>query len=557
MLKKIKKDIISIRKKTGESSILAFAKVYLMRHLKLELSKAHLETYKVLHSLSKNRGERFVMAAPRDFGKSTMITLVYVLYCVCYQKERLILLASNTSKQSKRIMDNIKSELLANSLLKEDFPELFEFNGKPKPPRWTRDEIETRTGIKVVAISVVESNRGIRYKEYRPSLIICDDLEKGNAFSSNEAIEKVKDWFEKTILMIGSPESNFIMLGTFFHPYCLIGDLLDEKKHPGWGKKIIAALVSQPENIELWEQWSNILNGRDTYNDKAGREAAESFYMNNKEAMDKGAESIWPQKWSIYQLKCEEDANIVVFSSERQNNPVDPKMQIFKMDELRFYTDSYRNSEELIKSLADVSYYGACDPSTGKGDYSAIIVIARDNETGVLYVIESDIRLRSVDDTINDIIAYARRYHFMGFFVEANVFQQLMVDQLRDRCQNACIYLPVEEVRHNSQAHKKERIQSLHSYTRPGILQLNRNHILLIEQLCLFPRGPHDDGPDATEMLVSNIQNPPPGKIGVSCIKINPPKSPVLGDLPDLRDKSFLRVHNKPKDTFVPDPNDY
>lgn len=559
MREDIKKNIGLVRRQTGESSMLAFAKLYLKHHLELEPSKAHLEVYDILCGLSARRGTNFVLAAPRDFGKSTMITLLYVLFCICYQKERFIVLASNTSKLAIRILDHVKAELLNNPLLQEDFPEVFEFRGKPKPPRWTKNEIETRTGIKVVAIGAGESSRGIRYKEHRPSLIICDDLEKGDALCSVEAIEKTKDWFYKTLLMLGSQNSNFILLGTFFHPYCLIGDLLDESKNPGWMKKIIAAMISEPENAGLWEQWSNILNGREAYNGGAGSDAAKSFYADHKDAMDRGGASIWPQKWDIYQLMYERDINPIVFSSERQNRPMDPKTQIFKMEELRPFSDYYKNSEELLKALEDVTFYGACDPSTGKGDYSAIIIVARDNKTGVLYVIEADIQLRSVDDTINDIIDFARRYHFASFFVEANVFQQLMVDQLRDRCQKASIYLNVEEVRHGSSAHKIERIQSLHSFIRPGILQFNKSHKLLIEQLCLFPRAPHDDGPDALEMIVSNIHAPSIGNSGVSVIKLNSLRNTMIGNVPDLRDQMFPHVYNRRerRDRFVPDPDDY
>ena len=560
MFKKIKKEIDQLRRQSAESSIRAFAMTYLKHHSKLEPSKAHLEVYETLQELSNSRDAKYVLAAPRDFGKSTMITLVYVLYCICYEKERFIVLASHTSKLSIRILDNVKSELLHNSLLREDFPELFEFKGKPRPPRWTKNEIETRTGIRVVAISVNESSRGIRYKEYRPSLIICDDLEKGDAFSSIEAIDKVKDWFDKTMGMMGTDGTNYIVLGTHFHPYCLIGDLLDQEKSPIWIKKVVSALMSEPTNAELWERWSNVLNGRTEYNGKTGAVAAKALYEDNKEAMDAGAESVWPQKWSIYQLKYEQDASPFVFSSERQNKPMDPKTQVFKTDELQFWSNNYRSPEELIKSLENPTYFGACDPSTGKGDPSAIIILARDSKDGLLYVIVADIRRRSINDTINDIVDYARRYYFTKFVVETNVFQLLMADQLRERCLKESVTLNIEEVNNGPQSHKIERIQSLHCYTKPGLLQFNKNHRPLLEQMYLFPRAPHDDGPDALQMVVSHIYTPPSGTGGVMSYKINiPPSSPIRG-VPDLRAQMFPHVHDRrrdKKDRFVPDPNDY
>jgi predicted phage terminase large subunit-like protein len=559
MFNKIKKDINLLRRQSAESSIRAFAMTYLMGHLKLAPSKAHLEVYDTLQEISNGRDASYVLAAPRDFGKSTMITLVYVLYCICYEKERFIVLASNTSKLSIRILDNVKAELLHNPLLREDFPELFEFKGKPRPPRWTKNEIETRTGIKVVAIGVTESSRGIRYKEYRPSLIICDDLEKGDAFSSTEAIEKVKDWFGKTMGMMGTSGTNYMVLGTNFHPFCLIGELLDQEKRPTWRKKVIAALVSEPTNTELWERWSNVLNGRSAYNDISGPEAAKALYDDNKEAMDKGAESVWPQKWTIYQLKHEQDTNPIVFSSERQNKPLDPKTQVFKADELQFWSSNYRSPEELIKTLENPVFFGACDPSTGKGDPSAIIILVRDSKDNLLYVIVADIRRRSVNDTINDIVDYARRYYFTKFVIETNVFQLLMAEQLRERCLKESITLNIEEVNNGSQSHKVERIQSLHSYTKPGIIQFNKNHRLLLEQLYTFPRGPHDDGPDALQMIVSHINTPPSGMGGVSSIKMNTPPSDSIKGVPDLRLQMFPHVYKRDdrKDRFVPDPEEW
>lgn len=559
MFKKLKKEVNELRRQNAESTIQAFAMTYLAHHIKLEPSKAHLEVYQALQDISNGRDAKYVLAAPRDFGKSTMITLVYILYCTCFEKERFIVIASNTSKLATRILDNVKAELLHNPLLREDFPELFESKGKPRPPRWTRDEIETRTGIKVVAIGVTESSRGIRYKEYRPTLIICDDLEKGDAFASIEALEKVKDWFEKTTSMMGTPGTNYIVLGTNFHPFCMIGNLLDSEKNPTWMKKTISALVSEPTNTELWDRWSSIYNGRAEYKEKSGPDAARALYEDNKAAMDAGAESVWSQKWPIYALKCEQDANPFVFSSERQNRPIDPRTQVFKMDEMTFWSDSYRGLEDLLKSLENPTFYGACDPSTGKGDPSAIIILARDGKTGTLFVIVADIRQRSINDTINDIVDYARRYYFTKFVVETNVFQTLMAEQLRERCQKAGIALSVEEVNNGPQSHKDERIQSLHGYTKPGAIHFNKNHKAFMEQMLTFPRSLHEDGPDALQMIVSHIYTPPSGIGSPKAFKINVQPSFPLRGVPDLRPQIFPHVYRRDdrKDRFVPDPDEY
>ncbi|MBU0640031.1 MAG: hypothetical protein KKB50_14285, partial [Planctomycetes bacterium] len=50
---------------------------------------------------------------------------------------------------------------------------------------------------------------------------------------------------------------------------------------------------------------------------------------------------------------------------------------------------------------------------------------------------------------------------------------------------------------------KLARIQSLQPLVRSGTLQFSRKHAVLLEQMMLFPKAAHDDGPDALEMAVA------------------------------------------------------
>jgi len=396
------------------------------------------------------------------------------------------------------MMENVKSELIGNPLIRMDFPEMFEFDEHPKPVCWKDNNIETRTGIKVISAGIHEATRGIRFLEHRPSLVICDDIEKGDAYISIEAIERIKDTFNKTFLRIGSEGTNFVILGTFFHPYCLLGEYLDPQKHPEWIKRIYRALESFPENQEFWQTWSNIYNNRQEYLGQMGPNAARKFYDDHKAEMDKGTKSLWPEKWSAYELMVQHENDPVVFSSEYQNMPIDPTTQVYKRDELHYWSDDYKCDEDLLKSLSgDLSYVGSCDPSMGS-DYSAIIVLVRDNKTKLIYVFIADIRRRKVSQTIDDIVAYAKRFPFKAFAVETNGFQQMAVEQLKERCKAEGVILNIRELK--TTTHKKERIISMQSITRTGGLRFNRNHRLLIDQLCSFPLGAFDDGPDSLHM---------------------------------------------------------
>ena len=76
---------ISIRRKAAEGSILAFAKLYFPHHLKVNPSEAHNEVYELLLQATNEKGKKIAIAAPREFGKSTMITLIYLYlsYLLC------------------------------------------------------------------------------------------------------------------------------------------------------------------------------------------------------------------------------------------------------------------------------------------------------------------------------------------------------------------------------------------------------------------------------------------------------------------------------------------
>ena len=144
MKNNVNKELSRLRRIEGGKSVLAFAMLYMKHHIHFTPSEAHLEIYRLLDIASVEKGKKIAIAAPRDFGKSTLITLIYIIYCICYSKEEFIVILSNTASQANQILDNIKKELTENELLKADFPEVFESSGKFKQLRWRQSDIITR-----------------------------------------------------------------------------------------------------------------------------------------------------------------------------------------------------------------------------------------------------------------------------------------------------------------------------------------------------------------------------------------------------------------------------
>ena len=504
----LNKETSAIRRKAAEGSILAFARLYLPHHLRVMPSQAHLEMYDLLFQATNEKGKKIAVAAPRDFGKSTMITLIYLIYLICYAKEHFIVIISHTASQAQKTLENIRKELTENEKLREDFPEIFESDGSPKPPRWTQTDIVTRNNIEILALGYDQTIRGRRHGVYRPSLVILDDAEPDDGWSSPEMADRMKQWLNKAVLKSGSEHTNYLFIGTVHHWLSVLGEYLKENANPGWIKCRYMALKELPHHMELWQQLFTIRNFKEQYKGGTGPKSAILFYNDNKRVMDEGAILLWPEKWGLLKLMEMYNDNVFSFMSEMQNDPRNLSEYTFDVDNFSYWSDEYPTIDALLKGLGDgVRFYGACDPSLGKsmftGDYSAIIILAC--KGGFAYVIVADLARRSPDMLTKDMIAYAKRYKFEKFVVEANGFQELTIQSLEKMARDENVHVLIERV--NNSARKTDRIFSLYEWLKNGTIKFSRNDIIILNQFRAFPQqGKSDDGPDALEMAFKFMQ---------------------------------------------------
>ena len=144
---------------------------------------------------------------------------------------------------------NIKDELEFNPLLREDFGDLV---GKI----WNAENIETSSGIKIKALGSGNKIRGLKNKESRPDLVICDDLEDDETVRSPEQRRKLKDWYYKALSKVGDKNTDFVFLGTVLHYDSLLVDVLN---NPLYNSKKYSAVIKFSEAYELWNEWEKLL----------------------------------------------------------------------------------------------------------------------------------------------------------------------------------------------------------------------------------------------------------------------------------------------------------
>lgn len=553
--------LIDIRRRLFKD-FLRFRKYYFKEYHEFPDAEFHKELSKLLMDITRQREAKMAIAAPRNSAKSTIISLEYVIYCICHKIENYIVIISNSRDQAVGYLRDIKHTLDNNELLMQDFPEACDRQKKPKPKPWKEGEVLTANGVKITALGTDQEIHGRRNKKDRPSLIILDDVEPTEPIQSPENINKLEDWITKSVLKAGSGRCNFIYLGTIHHYDSLLAKFTSDEYFPGWIKRIYKSIISEPERLDLWDQWKRIFNRKELYMDKDGKEAATLFFSDNKKGMLKGSKVLWPECKSYHDLMIQrEEEGSFSFDSEMQNDPVNRRDCMFPQEDIQYWDNMYGTEEELLKALRApgniVEFFGGCDPSMGKehmrGDRSAIITIVRVSGDSKLYVLDADIDIRRPDKLYQDILFRHRQRGYSQFAFEVVGAQEAMAMALRQLAIDAGIPLNIYETRPMLQ-HKVTRIQTLQPMIKNGQIMFSKTLYRLLDEMKRFPMGRYKDGLDALQMAVEACLNAP--SLLTDCPRAYPQNSApsnVLRGVEDVRHIiNYPRVIQRPKDRFVP-----
>ena len=440
-------------------------------------------------AISRLPGVRRAVAAPRGHAKSTNLTFKGTMHSTLYGYKHYPIIISDSSEQAEGFLDNIRVEFEENTAILEDF-------GSLAGSVWRSNVLVTKTNIKIEAIGSGKKIRGRKHRNWRPDLIILDDVENDENVRTPEQRKKLKDWFDKAVSKSGDDYTDIVYIGTLLHYDSLLAKTLT---NPAYRSIKYKAVIQFSQADDLWQQWESIFT--DLSNDDRESEAL-AFFQAHKEAMLEGTQVLWEEKLSYYDLMVmrvsEGEAS---FNSEEQNEPINPDDCLFMEEWFDYY-----NEAEVNFGDPAFDFFGFIDPSLGKtkrSDFSAIVTLAKHKGSGYMYVVDADIERRHPDRIIADVLAkerwlrasFGHGYRKLG--AETNQFQWFLKEELAKASAKAGLYLPIEEVQQTSD--KVMRIQTLQPDVKNKYIKFNRRHKRLLEQLTQFPMGAHDDGPDALE----------------------------------------------------------
>ena len=449
-----------------------------------------------------NHSGKVCYSMPRGHAKSTFVSNVFPIHqcyfdCATDGGRKYILIISETEDLSTKFVEYINSQLKFNKKLREDLGVIMN-ESKFDNKKDTGMEFVTTKGTMVRAAGMGKALRGARNGAYRPDLVILDDLESMANTNTKELREKNLHWYNSVIEPIGvEGRTAFLYVGTLVHGNGLLPDILTRIDYES---RKYAAIVQEPDNMELWMHYCEILDDK---TDEEREAKADAFYEENREEMDKGWKTLW-SRWTYSALmKKKSTLGTKAFNSEYMNIAYDPDSQIFNEDNIIFFDD--RDLIDQWGRRIPLDVYGFWDLAVGKGnkrdDYNAVVILGRDKLTGVMYVLDA----WSAKVPAHKALAVAEQkiaeWQPRLFGVETIQMQYEFYRQLQENIMKHGLYSTRLKAC-NPKAKKEDRIQILEPLFETGYLRLKRSQRLLLEQLLVFPQGEHDDLPDALASAV-------------------------------------------------------
>lgn len=465
----------------------AFAMLF-SKHVPSYPPEFHVDIWNVYTSTTGNVGG----CAPRGFAKSTSTSLVYLAWRTLYATSRFSIVISDTYTQAVDLMAGLKDELEENEVIKWLY-------GNVIGDTWSEDDITVigidpngkRLPCRIIALGAGMKVRGRKFKNFRPQLVIIDDLENDEAVEKKERREKLKRWLTKAVMpAIDRQVGRIILIGTILHR-----------------KSLLNSIIKHDKEFRSWTTffYAGVMNGK----------------------------SIWPELYSteeIYQWRDDPEhpnyLGVVSWAQEIQNNPADEGLQIikdewvdghgFKLTEMieRWLPILTPNGETLPDNfdILDAwlkfhfkTIHSSVDPAISEketADYWAMVTVGItkacplcNGAEGHIMVLDY-VRMREADPNVqvDAVIDNHMLWLHDKIRVEAVAYQSGLVKLIKRAAAARGIYLPIRPFRPMV---SKVRRANIHAANfSGGLVHLREDHPLynaFRDEITEFPQGEHDD----------------------------------------------------------------
>lgn len=432
-----------------------FCRYYLGHYFSSEGCAFHRELFDLAFSV-----DAFVGAAPREHAKSTIVSFARPIHAVCYQLAHFIVIFRDADGVAEIAVDDIRQEFESNERIREDFGDLV---GDRK---WTGAQFVTSTDIEIMGRGRGSSARGLKHRQYRPDLVILDDIEDDEEVESKTQRDKLERWIKRVVLNLIGKTGKFFLIGTIMHHDAVLVRLLKQ---------------TDVFTTRVWK------------------------------AIQENGKPLWPAAWSLTRLAAKKAAiGARNFATEFMNDPANEEEQIFSGDFVRRFTDADVAGLKMDEAAA-------IDPAIGqkaKNDDTACIAAGTAN--GNYYILRAKLKKLKIQAQVELVFATYREFpRILKFGFETVAYQSALKQLVDEESRRLNLQLPAVAVDDIS-SDKLKRISTLAPLWEQGRIfwpHPNSAYWTPDVEKCIeefqalgCSADSHDDEPDATERVIKLLR---------------------------------------------------
>ncbi len=413
--------------------------------------------------------KRLLVMLPRDWYKTTLVSICYSIWRAINDPEIRILVVQNTYTNAVAKLAAIKQIFEKNEIFRACYPEIL----PTTKSTWSREAlcVNRKGTFPEATFEAAGTSTAVVSRHY--DVIIEDDTVApdfdnitGALMQPTQAeIEKCIGWHKLAHPLLIEPAlSQIIVVGTRW----VEGDLLDWVIQHEPQYTIISRSVREDEKGLSHPQgkivWTETDDGVPKFNEEV---------LNQLEA------ALGPYMYSALYL----------------NLPTSAADMLFKPAWINYYA-------ELPQGLL---FCTSQDPSSGDAnltsdpDYDSIMTTAINPKNGHIYVVHYNRERMDPGQQVSVLFDHYRAYKPMRYYLEAISYQRTLAYWIRKKMNHENVFFPIEEVR-SHKASKVDRIRGLQPYFAAHRVFIRADMQELENELLCFPHGRHDDIVDSLSM---------------------------------------------------------
>jgi len=407
----------------------------------------------------------------RDGAKTTKVRL-FISKRIAYGISRTIVVVGKSQDHARRTIEWLMRAVEFNSTWVQTF-------GLRKGTKWTSEEIEIFHGIdevpiRVIALGITGSTRGINVDDYRPDLIVVDDPCDEENTATPEQREKTDDFINGSLRnslapVSENPLAKMVFMQTTLHVEDSIQRCMRDSS------------------------WSSL-----------------TFSVFNEHG-----ESRWPSRWDTQTLQREKESftargKLHLWMREKECCITSDATSVFPVDGLQYY--------DILPDPDEMTYYVAVDPvpppsdkevATGlrTKDWEVWSVIGKWKKR--LYLLETrKSRGHSPDWSVAQLFEILETYPRINLLaVESINYQRTLKWYLETALKRRGRWIRTSDTGNDRRKKVNRIIDSIGDAVGRRILFVHPSQLGFIEQYRLYPNVKNDDEIESVAMAINAALN--------------------------------------------------